>query len=58
MLCLLYFIGKNYRADFTTDRFYYLKFPDLVYNKKGNRGPSLHSPHDYTATLLLYQKKI
>jgi hypothetical protein len=58
MSYLLYFIGKYYQAEIATDLFYYLKFPSRVYNlpillskifgqvynKKGNRGPSLHLP--------------
>jgi len=37
-----FFIILNFKTDFTIYLFYYLKFPGRVYNKKGNRGPSLH----------------
>jgi hypothetical protein len=35
---LTFFIILNVRAEFKIDLFYCLKFPDRVYNKKGNRG--------------------
>jgi len=43
----LYFVSvESFRVKFTTGVFYYLQFSGRVFNKKSNRGPSLHLPKE------------